>query len=489
MRKSTELYNRDAEWGDVTAFATDPRLGATLALVYGRRRQGKTLMLELLAEATGGFMFTGLQQSDRQNLDALGRAYAAHLGIPSPTRFDDWIDAIDALLRLGEDPASPTPVVLDEFPYLAAGGERLPSIIQNALSPRGRARRRSRTRLVLCGSAVTTMRTLLQGNAPLRGRAGTELFVHPFGFREAAGFWGVADSPPVAVRLHALVGGTPAYKDMCGSAPSGDASFDAWVTATLLNPSSAMFREGHVLLSEEPEISDLSVYYSVLSAISWGRTRRGEIAQALGRKETALGHVLSVLEQTGLVVRTEDALRRRRTTYLVAEPILRLHQLVIRPHESRLGRRSGSRVWREVADTVAAKIYGPHFEHLAREWCAEHASAATLAGVASEVRPAVLPCTEHREGHELDVVVTSAESGGRDTVTAVGEAKWRSTPLALGQLERLDHLRALLPSAVVRRPPKLLLFASSGFTRELRTAARSRHDVELVDLDRLYRGG
>ena len=56
------------------------------------------------------------------------------------------------------------------------------------------------------------MRGLLGGTAPLRGRAKLELLVQPFDFREAADFWGVLGDPELAFQLHALVGGTPAYR-------------------------------------------------------------------------------------------------------------------------------------------------------------------------------------------------------------------------------------------------------------------------------------
>jgi hypothetical protein len=71
---------------------------------------------------------------------------------------------------------------------------------------------------------------------------------------------------------------------MCGdSAPRSLADFDRWVQRRLLNPASAMFREGGLLLREEPSISDPTSYAAVLSAISAGSRRRSEIAAALGR--------------------------------------------------------------------------------------------------------------------------------------------------------------------------------------------------------------
>ena len=68
-----------------------------------------------------------------------------------------------------------------------------------------------RARLLLCGSAMSVMGGLLSGRAPLRGRAGLELIVHPFSYRDAARFWEISD-PRLAVLMHSEVGGTPAYR-------------------------------------------------------------------------------------------------------------------------------------------------------------------------------------------------------------------------------------------------------------------------------------
>jgi hypothetical protein len=444
------------------------------------------LLLELVAEEFGGFVFSGLQQSDAQNRAALAAAYARYVGVPGAV-FADWREAVDMLLRLGEG-ERPVTVVLDEFPYLMDGAAGLASVVQGALSPRSRAKTRSRTRLLLCGSAITSMRALLGGSAPLRGRATLELMVHPFGYREAAGFWGVADDTELAFRLHALVGGTPAYRDMCVDGPESRRDFDRWVVRRLLSPAGAMFREGNSLLHEQPELGDPALHYAVLAAISRGAHRRGEIAAALGRADSALTYPLVMLEHTLLIERLEDALRQRRPVYRIIEPLIRFHQLVIRPNEPRLIRRVGEQVWAESADTVASFVYGPHLEDLARQWCAAHASALTVGGVAGQVRPATLVCRACKSGHELDVVVIEERPFSSDRITAIGEVKATVKKPDLGAVERLEHIRGLLPSEKVDGVPKLLLFSRYGFTPAVERLAAARGDVELVDLDRLYRG-
>ncbi|MBO0802259.1 MAG: ATP-binding protein [Nocardiopsaceae bacterium] len=480
------LFDRDAEWGELAEFATSADQGAALGLVYGRRRQGKTTLLELLALELGGFMFGAAQQSEAQNLADLGAAYAAYRGLRQPVVFTSYREALDELLRLGDE--RPTTVIIDEFPYLVAATPALPSYLQQALSPLGHARQRTRTRLILCGSALTTMSQLLGGGAPLRGRARLELVVRPFGFREAAEFWGVAHDPELAFRLHALTGGTPAYKDMCGgSGPRWRADLGRWVQRRLLNPASAMFREGGLLLREEPSISDPTSYTSVLAAISAGNSRRSEIAAALGRPSGAIAHLLSGLQDIGLIEHLDDALRGKRSVFRIAEPVVRLHQLITSRHEPELVAGRAERVWERSAATIDSKIYGPHFEDLSRLWCLNHADEDTLGGAPGSVRPTEIACAEHRDRHELDLVVTT-DPGPASTITAIGEAKARSGPVGVAQLRRLEHLRGLLPSARIGQPPKLLLFSRSGFSPDLLSEAARRPDTELIDLDRVYRG-
>jgi len=486
LTKPPELHDRDEEWGALAEFAAGPSPGAVLGIVYGRRRQGKTLLLELLAEATGGFAFTGLQQANAQNLADLAAMYAGFAGVPSAS-FENWTAAMEALLTVGDRLGRPVPVVLDEFPYLVEQAPELPSALQRALSPRSVARMQGQVRLILCGSAFTVMRGLLGGSAPLRGRAKLELLVQPFDFREAADFWGVLDDPQLAFQFHALVGGTPAYRSMCVERPDSAAGFGDWVIQRLLNPASAMFREGSALIYEEPELGDAALYHAVLAAICAGARKRSDIAKTLGRPDSALSHPLEMLERVQLIRKVDDALRSRRPVYQVTEPLLRLQHLIIRPFEARLVGRGRARVWAESQDTVASLILGPHLEDLARSWCMEHAAPETLGGLPNRCEPAVIACREHKN-HELDVVVSADPPGEKSRILAIGEVKATNWRVGLNQLERLRHVRSLLPASAISEQPKLLLFSRQGFTPDLAAEAQSSPDVALIDLHRLYHG-
>ncbi|MEV4017066.1 hypothetical protein AB0J35_41890 [Nonomuraea angiospora] len=114
---------------------------------------------------------------------------------------------------------------------------------------------------------------------------------------------------------------------------------------------------------QESSISDSTSYAATLSAISAGNQRRSKIAAALGRPVSALAHLLNGLRSIGLVEQVDDALRDKRSVFRIAEPIVRLHQLITQRRELELVSGQAARVWRSNADTVASKVYGPHLTH------------------------------------------------------------------------------------------------------------------------------
>ncbi len=101
IAKPAEMFDRDREWRDLVRFATDQRPGATLGVVSGRRRQGKTFLLRALCQAMGGFYFAADEATDRESLNRLGTVLAEHVQAPAPYSFDSWHEAIDALLAWG----------------------------------------------------------------------------------------------------------------------------------------------------------------------------------------------------------------------------------------------------------------------------------------------------------------------------------------------------------------------------------------------------
>jgi len=479
--KPAHLFDRDAEWEGLVSFAADARPGATLGVVSGRRRQGKSYLLQALAAARGGIYFPALELTEAVSLRLFADELIRFSGSPVPP-FRDWLDAIPYLFRLTGDRA--VPVVIDEFPFLVKASPALPSIIQRELGPGGIGSA-SRARLLLCGSAMSVMGGLLSGRAPLRGRAGLELLVHPFGYRDAARFWEISD-PRLAVLVHAVVGGTPAYRRelVREDTPADLADFDAWVIRTVLNPQTPLFREARYLLAEETEIRDPSLYHSVLAAVAEGNNTSGGIASYIGRKSNEVAHPLRVLEDCRLLIKEPDLFRSGRARYRIAEPLITFYQAIMSREWARLELGGGPAVWPGARARFLSQVTGPHFEAICRDY-AIAADPGVFGGLPGEVGSGVVPDPANRTQIEVDVVVLApAEPGRPRKILSLGEAKWDRV-MDLRHAGRLHRARDLLAvKGFDTRDTMLSCYSGAGFSLELQAA--QSHDIRLVGLDQLY---
>jgi AAA+ ATPase superfamily predicted ATPase len=381
------------------------------------------------------------------------------------------------------------PVVIDEFPYLAKANPRLPSIIQNALAPLRAERETSRARLLLCGSAMSFMGRLLGGGAPLRGRAGLELVVPTLDYRRAAEFWGI-DDPATALKVNAVVGGTPAYRREFArdDSPASPGDFDSWVARTVLSPASPLFREARYLLADEPDLRDAGLYHSVLAAIAAGNSNRGGIASYLGRKSGDLAHPLTVLEDCGMVTREPDVFKDNRTSFRIAEPLVTFYHAVMRPIWSDLEHtRDASRLWQRSRRRFAGNVLGPHFEHLCRHWARHLAPVGVFGDYPSRVGVGTVNDPAHRTSYELDVVVFGLDEDDRARLVSIGEAKWGET-MGSGHLDRLRRIRALLVAQGRHgaETATLACYSGAGFSAGLEAHAAEDGNIVLVGLDDLY---
>ncbi|WP_283138515.1 AAA family ATPase [Rhizohabitans arisaemae] len=490
VAKPDRIFAREWEWEGLTDFASGGRLrgaqpGATLGVVSGRRRQGKSFLLQALAEATGGMYFAATEATEAESLRLFDEALTRYTREVAEFPFRDWNDGIAAMFRRFRD--RPVPVIIDEFPFLSRTSPALPSIIQRELGPGGSGRE-SQARLILCGSAMSVMGGLLAGQAPLRGRAGLEMVIHPFRYRDAAEFWGIED-PRLAILVHAVVGGTPAYRYEFtqGDTPADLADFDAWVVRTMLNPRNALFREARYLLAEESEIRDPGLYHSVLAAIASGSTTNGTIARYVGRKSDLITHPLNMLEDCALITREPDLFRSGRSRYRIVEPLITFYEAIMRRRWPELEIRRAASVWESTRATFLAQVVGPHFEALCRDFALD-AGEARFRGFPAEVGSGVVADPANRTQIEIDVAVLAAQDSGQPRrILSLGEAKWGET-MGVHHLRRLARARDLLAGkGYDTRETVLACYGGSGFTEELRTVGDEDTNVLLVGLHDLYR--
>jgi AAA+ ATPase superfamily predicted ATPase len=459
--KPSRIFDRDAEWRRLSAFVAGG--GARLGVVSGRRRQGKTYLLEALTRETTGLYFGATLATEAESLRLFAEALAGWLELPAAPHFSGWDEAIRYLFSPGV--ARRGPVVIDELPYLVAASPALPSIMQREIDQAISAERE--ISLLLCGSAMSVMGGLLAGTAPLRGRASLELVIRPFDYPLAAQFWKLPE-PRLAVLTHAVVGGTPAYRRFVDEdRPADLADFDPWLVRTVLNSATPLFREARYLLDEEAGVRDTALYHSVLAAVANGNSTRGGIAGYIGRKAADIGHHLNVLEDSGLLRRESDVFRSGRSVYRVAEPLITFYQAIMRPYWGPLESGRGELVWRDARPRFAAQVVGPHFEQMCREYAAL-ASPELYGGLQGEIGSGVVSDPARRSQIEIDVAVFApAVPGEPRRVLSLGEAKWGDV-MGTRHVERLRRARDLLAArGYDTRDTMLACYSGAGFEPDL----------------------
>jgi uncharacterized protein len=475
VEKPARIFDRTVEWGALAEFAADGPPGPLrLGLVYGRRRQGKSMLTGELAEALGGFRWEAIETEADDNLTELSRSWAAHVG-SGASRFESWDDALRTILSAD---GRRHVVVFDEIQRVIGKLPSFPSLVQRIIGPPGLGERTSRTRLLLCGSAFGEMRRLIDGRAPLRGRAILDLVVQPFDYRTAAAYWGLSANPAAAFRLHSFIGGTPAYRVLAGPDQPTDGNIDTWVQRRLLSPHSSLFREGRIVVQEDAQLGDRQLYWGLLTAIANGARRWGDLARVLGSSPGALQHAMNVLIDAGWVDKIADPLRKNRYVYELLEPMVRFQRVVVERNEHRLQRGQAKAVWTDARPDVATKIAGPHAEHVAREWLLSFADQATTGGVVHEVGP-----SEVAGVGQVDLVGVEATASGGRRPLFLGEVKATNTRVGTEVLARLDAAAAKLDPKITR-----VIVSINGFTSGLERGASKRSDVQLVDVHRLYNG-
>lgn len=457
----------------------------SIAVVYGRRRQGKSYLLRRLCEAYGGRYVMAVQE---ERLPALRRFVADATTLPDGIAItvSDW----DAALRLALDrpPADgPLLLVIDEFPYLLRHSPELPSLLQRLYDSTNRP-----VRLVLCGSALSVMSELLSGTKALRGRASVDLCLGPFDYRTAARFWRAPDAR-TAFAVDAVMGGTPGYRDLIDApVPADPNEFGSWLALSALNPSHALFSEADYLLREDPRLGDRAIHHSILAAIAEGARTPTTIGARIGRDRTALSYPLGVLRDTGFVRNDDDLLYQRKPSLHLADPIIRFTQLVIAPRPAVFEDRRWEVGWRSAQPAYSSGVLGPHFEHLAREWVRRFAGTEALPCDLGEVGRTVVNDPAGRAVYEVDVAALpegERRHGHGATVVLLGEAKSASTPRGPNDLVRLERIRTLLVNrGAATADAMLAVFGLGGFDPALIALAGDRRDVLLVDLARLYAG-
>jgi AAA+ ATPase superfamily predicted ATPase len=443
--------------------------GAELVLLYGRRRVGKTYLLQkFLGDGKPHCYFLAAQTSSGANLAELAKALIDIA--PEKGYGVEDLSTLRNILRFASSLAKRRfALVLDEFQYLLEQDPAIPSQIQAWWDVEGI---RSSLFLVLCGSHIGVMEGLGGPQAPLFGRFTFRHRLPPMTYKDVSLFYENSNySDREKLMAFGILGGTPRYHALFDPRKSLGANIGTHILS-----STGLLRNEPEILMLSSRIRDAAPYNAILRAIAEGRTKPNEIRQVVGATSSQLTFYLRTLMELEWIIREhpfgEDS--ERRSLYRINDPFLRFWYRFVDRLRSALEFQDYRELYRGAVQPYLNDYMGSQaFEDICRQLLQIEGTRLLRVGIEKASR------FWSRDGSlEIDIMAELA-----DGTVLFGECKWSSAPVGLNVYYSLREKAARLREKG-GAAERYIVFSAAGFTGQLQEAA-ARDGVLLVDAEKL----
>ena len=415
--------------------------------ITGRRRVGKTRLIEEFIKGKDAVMFKAVPGSETINLSIFNELVS---GDTEPLRLDRILWRVEERSN-----GKRLIVVIDEYPNLVENAKHNSGLINTFIET---VKDTSRLFLILCGSSMSIMESEVLGKkSPLYGRRTGQIRLRPFDFetsRKMLSGFSLTD----AVAIYGLVGGIPYYLEQFDP----EKSLEDNIRRRYLDPTSVIAGEPELMFLTE--FRKPATYYSVIHAISRGRLTPSEIGKMIDMEPDLVSHLLGKLVILGLVGKDEPFGRGRTKDvhYVIKDRLLASYFRLVYPVHGDMSSSEIDVAWGRVEKNLSQYL-GYVFEDICREYVLKHGypkAGKWWSGF-----------------QEIDVVASN------DDTMLLAECKYR------GELTDADLIDDLLEKSKSVNPKGLVkeyaLFSKSGFTKVAETRAKVE-GIRLIRLEEMF---
>ena len=432
------------------------------AVIYGRRRVGKTALINRFIGDKSAIYFMGVESNAKQNLENFSKSIIEYSsGIETETAFLSFQAALEYVFKLAEKER--LILVIDEYPYVARSSKSLASTLQLLID---KYKDTSKPMLILCGSSISYMEDhVLAYKAPLCGRRTAQMKLLPFDFEETCHYFKNFSDEDKAL-IYGIVGGTPQYLLQMDDRLSVEDN----IKNTFLNPISFLYEEPVNLLKQE--VREPAVYTAIITAIAAGASRMSGISSKVGEDTNVCSTYIKNLINLGIVQKKTPYGEKasRKSVYSIEDNMFRFWHRFVLENNSVIARGATELVYKRIEPQLSDYM-GKVFEDI----CKQYLWKRLLAGECP-VEFASLgrwwgndPIEKSRV--EIDII------GEQDKATALfGECKWTNEKVDLGVLETLVKRSRLFSYKKIY----FYLFSKSGFTKGCIDEAKKMGNITLV---------
>ena len=439
-------------------------------VIYGRRRVGKTALINEFCKGKPTVYFSALNASSQENLEALSKAIytCQNSDSTSTPTYRSYEDALEAITGMAMEKR--LVFVIDEYPYLAKAEKSISSRLQHIIDHSWQG---SRIYLILCGSSMSFMEYQVLGyESPLYGRRTAQFKIQALTYREITEFHPELKAADQAL-LYGVTGGIPHYINKLDV----ESNLDEALLDNLFSTSSYLFEEPENLLKQE--LREPAIYNSVISAIAAGASHSNEISTKVGLESGVCAKYLKVLLDLGILKKETPITEKpgKKTIYAIDDNFFRFWYRFVPRNMSVISAGRMRLIYEQAVKRFYPDYMGLVFEKMCQEYLLRYAK--DLPILLSNVGQWWGTDSKTRKEVQIDIVGVPVD--GNEYL--IGSCKYRNEKIGIEELELMRRYASVFRK---NRIFHYFIFSKGGFTQAL-LEAEMQGEVTLLTLEDLYR--
>ena len=442
-------------------------------LIYGRRRIGKTSLINGFTAGKKVVYFTAVKANAKDNLKILSKTIAEY-GNKKPEsieEFSTYDDAFNAVTELAKK--NKTVFVIRNLEYLCDSDKAMPVRIKKYLSKDWKD---TRLFLILCESSLRFVKKEVLGSKCTLAKSITErIKLEPLDYRESAEFHTDLSAEDNAF-IYGITGGIPYYIEKLSARRRVKSS----LIANLFDRSSYLYEEPGNLLRRE--LREPAEYNSILTAIAQGHEKQGEIASAVGMETSQCNKYLKVLMDMEIVEKVDPVIWRSKRSgrYRISDSLFRFWYTFVPKNISAVYSGKMEDVYDSEVGPYVNDFVEPVFASMCRTWLWNHME--DLPFKLSEMGEWWRPDLGSKDDISLDILGIGPKIK-KCRSYLIGSCSYGNERVSAAELASMKE--KAMSFASEDDNCVYYIFSRSGFTRDLKEE-ENKGGVKLVTLEDLF---
>ena len=378
-------------------------------IIYGRRRVGKTELIKRFYKDKLHLYYLCSRENDSLQLQKLVKRTADFFNEREPV-INSWEEFFS---YLKEKSNKRLIVVIDEFPYMVEKNNAIPSLFQLGWDE---YLKDSKIFLILLGSSISMMESLLGYKSPIYGRRTGQIEVNPLKIKDSFKFFPKYDIDK-KIEAYSIIGNIPMYLLEFDDSKSIINN----IRDNMLRADAILYKEPLFLLREE--LREPGIYITILENIADKPIKMSELSTKTNIEVTKLPKYLKILQELKFVKKltkvTEKKVKTKNTLYTINDNFFRFWFKFINPNLSDIEGGDKEKVINIIKSELNSFV-GKSFENICKEFLIDNKSILPFNFSRIGVWWGYYREGKKREEVEIDLVAVG------DSAIGFFECKWQS---------------------------------------------------------------